>query len=75
MNNWDIALFKNFIIKERATIQVRGEFYNLFNHPSFNSVDNTAIFSSTGQQTSGTFGQIDGDYGPRQIQLAARVSF
>ena len=75
MNNWDVALFKNFIIKERATIQVRAEFYNLFNHPSFNSVDNTAIFSSAGQQTNGTFGQIDGDQGPRQIQLAARVSF
>ena len=74
-NSWDVALFKNIIFKERVAVQLRGEFYNLFNHPSFNTVDNTAIFNATGQQTSGGFGQLTGDAGPRQIQLAARVSF
>ena len=74
-NNWDVALFKNIPIKEKLTIQFRGEFYNLFNHPSFNSVDNTAMFNRTGQQTSTTLGQLVGDLGPRQIQLAARISF
>lgn len=74
-NDWDVALFKNIIFKERVSVQLRGEFYNLFNHPSFNAVDNTAIFNAAGQQTSGGFGQLSGDLGPRQIQLAARVSF
>jgi hypothetical protein len=75
VNNWDVALFKNILIKERVSVQLRGEFYNLFNHPSFNHVDNTAIFNATGQQTSGGFGQLDGDAGARQIQLAGRISF
>lgn len=74
-NNWDVALFKNILIKERLSIQLRGEFYNLFNHPSFNTVDNTAIFNATGKQTSNGFGQISGDAGPRQVQLAGRISF
>ncbi|MGH9575154.1 MAG: carboxypeptidase regulatory-like domain-containing protein [Candidatus Acidiferrales bacterium] len=32
-NNWDVAMFKNIPIKDRATFQIRAEFYNLFNHP------------------------------------------
>ncbi len=73
-NNWDVALFKNFPIRERLTIQFRTEFYNLFNHPSFNSVDNEAIYSD-GAQTNGTFGELNGDAGARQIQLSGRISF
>ena len=75
-DNYNASLFKNIIIKERVTLQLRGEFYNLFNHPSFSSVDNTAVFTTSGQQTNGTFGEINGDYfGPRQVQLAGRISF
>lgn len=78
-DNWDVALFKNIPIKERVTIQFRTEFYNLFNHPSFNSVDNEAIYkykSGIAQnQSNGTFGELDGDAGSRQIQFSARVSF
>ena len=74
-NNWDVALFKNIPIKERVTLQFRGEFYNLFNHPSFDGVDNAAIFTRTGQQTNNTLGHLNHDRGPRQIQLAARVNF
>jgi hypothetical protein len=73
-NNWDVALFKNIPIKERLTIQIRTEFYNIFNHPSFNSVDNEAIYSD-GAQTNGTFGQLNGDAGARQIQLSGRITF
>ncbi len=75
IDNYNVALFKNIIVKERVTMQLRGEFYNLFNHPSFNSVDNTAVFTTGGQQTNGTFGELNGDTGARQVQLAARISF
>jgi hypothetical protein len=75
VNNSDVALFKNIIFKERVTLQIRSEFYNVFNHPSFNSVDNTAVFTTAGEQTNGTFGQVNNDNGPRQIQLAGRISF
>jgi len=74
-NNWDVALFKNIPIKEKVTFQLRGEFYNLFNHPSFSGVDTAAQFNAAGQQTSNTFGNLTSDLGPRQIQLAGRITF
>lgn len=75
-NNWDVALFKNIHVKERVTLQLRGEFYNLFNHPSFNNVDTTAKFDATGHLVANsTLGQLTSDQGPRQIQLAGRISF
>ena len=74
-NNWDVALFKNLPIKEHVTLQIRTEFYNLLNHPSFNSVDNEAIFDRGGNQGNGTFGELNGDAGARQIQLSGRISF
>jgi hypothetical protein len=75
-NNWDVALFKNIPIKERVTIQIRTEFYNLLNHPSFNSVDNEAIYKKGNPtQTNGTFGELNADNGARQVQLSGRISF
>jgi hypothetical protein len=84
-NNWDVALFKNIPIKEHVTLQIRTEFYNLLNHPSFNSVDNEAIFKTEtqdtnknwipGAQSNGTFGSLNADAGARQIQLSGRISF
>jgi hypothetical protein len=78
-NNWDVALFKNFPIKELVTIQFRTEFYNLLNHPSFNTVDNEAIYKYKNgipaAQSNGTFGELNGDAGARQIQFSARISF
>ncbi|HEV2484048.1 MAG TPA: carboxypeptidase-like regulatory domain-containing protein [Terracidiphilus sp.] len=75
-NNWDVALFKNIPIKERVTIQIRTEFYNLLNHPSFNSVDNEALYKKgSPTQTNGTFGELNGDAGARQVQFSGRISF
>ena len=71
--------FKNIIIKERVTIQIRTEFYNLLNHPSFNSVDNEAIYKYTngvpGAQQNGTFGELNADNTARQVQFSGRISF
>jgi len=75
INNWDVALFKNIPVKERVTLQLRGEFYNMFNHHSFTTVDNTIRFDTSGQLVLGTFGQVTADRGQRQIQLAARIRF
>jgi hypothetical protein len=79
-NNWDMALFKNIPIKERLTFQLRAEFYNIFNHVSFTSVDNIAQFKYDangipGKQLSDTFGQLNAELGPRTIQLAGRITF
>jgi hypothetical protein len=75
INDWDVALFKNIPLKEKISLQIRSEFYNLFNHPSFTTVNNTATFNAKGVQTNALFGHLTADLGPRQIQLAARISF
>ena len=46
-NNWDISVIKNTRITEAAKLQIRGEFFNAFNHPQF-SAPNTS-------PTSGSF--------------------
>src|SRR5579883_3259093 len=65
LNNWDIALIKNFKISERFSAQIRGEFFNAFNHVSFDAVDDFTDDS--------TFGQLTGDHLPRNIQLGAKL--
>ena len=72
--NMDMALIKNFYpvkAHENVTVQLRGEFFNIFNHPQFG--DPTATFSS------GNFGQIRGTIGGasdyRIIQFALKLSF
>jgi len=66
--NWDLSIFKNFSITERAKAQFRAEALNAFNSPLFHS-PNTNF-------SSGTFGQINSqDNFARQLQLAIRVTF
>lgn len=74
-SNFDTALFKNLLVREKFAFQLRLETYNTFNSPEFDSVQNTATFSATGTQTDSTFGQIDGSNGPRVLQLAGRINF
>ena len=31
-NQWDLSAFKNFVIRDKASVQFRGELYNAFNH-------------------------------------------
>jgi hypothetical protein len=70
----DTGLFKNFFpLPSRETIsaQLRGEFFNVFNHPQF--ADPTATLSSS------NFGQIRGTLGGsadyRIIQLSLKLNF
>jgi hypothetical protein len=66
--NWDLSVFKNFSITEKAKAQFRAEALNGFNSPLFHSPDTN--FSS------GTFGQITTqDNFARQLQLAIRFTF
>ena len=62
-------------------MQFRWEMYNAFNHTQFDSVDTAARFDNTpnsatfGQQTSKTFGQINGATNARVMQGSLRISF
>lgn len=65
--NWDLSAIKNIRIGERVRLQLRGEFFNAFNHVNFTSL-NTNVDSSS-------FGRLTGDHLPRQIQLGAKLYF
>ncbi len=74
--NWDMGLFKDFPVRERLTVQLRGEFFNTFNHTNF-STDNTGSNAKNPVQTvsSAGFGNILAANNPRIVQLALKVLF
>ena len=66
--NWDFSAFKSFAITEKANIQFRAEFFNIFNRVQFNYPGQTFGSSS--------FGQISGQLNnPRLIQFAMKLGF
>jgi hypothetical protein len=67
INNWDTSLMRNFPVRERMNIQLRGEFYNTFNHPNFKT-PNTTLGNKL-------YGQITGDNGARVMEVALRIFF
>jgi hypothetical protein len=76
INNWDISVMRNFPFgSESRYIQLRGEFYNAFNHTQFATIDNDALFDPDGKQVNGQFGQVISTRPPRIIQLALKVYF
>jgi hypothetical protein len=75
INNWDLSLFKNFPVRERASFQLRWEMYNAFNHAQFSSVDATARFDASGKQVNTRFGAITADRDPRRMQGSLRFTF
>lgn len=76
-NVFDVSLFKNipFTADEKVRLQLRFEFYNFFNHTSFQNVDTTGRFNAAGQQVSGTFGSYTSSLDARRIVLGAKFYF
>jgi hypothetical protein len=65
----DLSLFKGFSIGGDRRIELRGEFFNAFNHPNFAN-PNADYSNPLG------FGKVTSTTGnPRQIQLAAKFYF
>ncbi|HEY6768323.1 MAG TPA: carboxypeptidase regulatory-like domain-containing protein [Candidatus Sulfotelmatobacter sp.] len=76
INNWDLALVKNIVLPHEARLVLRGEAYNAFNHTQFSTINTTPDFNpATGAQTNAQFGQVTAARDPRQLQLAARITF
>lgn len=76
-NVFDVSFYKNipFSKDERYRLQLRFEFYNFFNHASFQGVDTTARFDAAGRQVSGTFGQYTSTLDARRVVLGAKFYF
>ena len=69
--NYDLSLFKRFVLTERIGIEFRAESFNLFNRVQFGG-PNTALSTAA----NSTFGVISSQANqPRLIQFAARLKF
>lgn len=75
VNNWDVAVFKNFPIREKMRFQFRWELYNAFNHTQFSGLDTNARFDSAGNQVNARFGEYTAARNPRLMQFALRFYF
>jgi len=84
----DLTLRRQFRLTERFSLQARGDFFNIFNHPNFgnpvNYLSNTAQFGQATQTlasylgSGGQSGGLNPLYqigGPRSIQLALKLQF
>ncbi len=77
----DFAVLKETPLTERVNLQLRGEFFNIFNHPNFAlpnwfvtpGVAPTGLITQTPDQAQTNPGLGGG--GPRVIQLAAKFLF
>ena len=73
--NLDFNIVKNTKLTERITIQLRGDAFDLFNHPNFTNPGTTAGSATLGVITGGTR-TPSGDFGSsRQLQLAIKLIF
>jgi len=75
INNWDLAIFKSFPIREPFRLQFRCEMYNAFNHTQFSGVDTTARFDPNGVQVNGRFGELISADPARRMQFGLRFVF
>jgi len=66
--NWDASVIKTVPFTERVGLELRGEFFNVLNHPIF--------FISSQNINSPNFGQITQTLNlPRVVQVAAKITF
>jgi hypothetical protein len=82
--NWDISLAKTLKLTERFNLQVRGDVFNILNHPNF------SLGSASRDLSNGPLGSVGipiytpdvyesnpvmGSGGSRHIQLGAKIIF
>lgn len=90
-NNHDVSVFKNFPFTKDGTryVQIRGEFFNIFNSTQFTTINtgsvtvtpgsSTAVFNTRPAGSTAVLGSFAGEYNaardPRVIQLGIKVYF
>jgi hypothetical protein len=85
-DNWDFSIVKNTHLGERVTMQLRGEFFNILNHPHFANPFASTLFNlDPSVQSSfgcgcatpdvGAANPVIGTGGPRNIQLGLKFIF
>jgi len=85
-DNWDFSIVKNTHLGERVTMQLRGEFFNVTNHPHFANPFASTLFNlDPSVQSSfgcgcatpdvGAANPVVGTGGPRNIQFGLKFIF
>jgi hypothetical protein len=67
---WDFSVLKSVPVTDRVRMQLRGEFFNFTNTPTFGSPGSN--------RSAGNFGVVSGlaaNVDPRRVQLAAKIIF
>ena len=72
VNSWDLSLFKNFPLNDKARFQFRWELYNAFNHAQFQGMDTAARFDPAGNQVKSRFGALTSTGPGRVMQGSLR---
>jgi outer membrane receptor protein involved in Fe transport len=68
--NLDLSLAKvTSLWKERVSLEIRADAFNIFNHTQFQNIDNNILDAGS------TFGQMTTVYDPRILQLGAHLRF
>ena len=67
--NWNLGLFKDFLIKERLGFQFRCEAFDVFNHPNWNGPGNDPSNLTTFMKVTSKSGDV------RNLQLSLRFHF
>jgi hypothetical protein len=85
LNSWDLALSKEFRVKERYRFEARLDAFNAFNHTQFDGINTGAVFSGpnsttitnlANEQTNRTgFGAVTSVRLPRNLQWSLRFAF
>ena len=84
LTNVDFSVAKNWKVREKYGIQFRAEMFNLFNTTNFDGFNSGlgASFNTAGQFTGftntgsgGSFGILNHDRGPRNIQFGIKFTF
>lgn len=84
ISQMDMAVSRRFALGERLKLQLRGEAFNVFNHPNFGQPVTRINFPTFGRSQSMLNKSLGFDAGlnplyqiggPRSIQLAARLQF
>jgi len=73
---WDFAAIKNVKIAEQVSFQLRGEFFNIFNHENFGAFTGNGVAQAVNTSFgTASFGQVTGGHEPRIVQVAAKLNF
>ena len=77
--NFTTSLYKSFVITEHAHFELRFESFNTFNHSEPSGLNTgytpqNGLFSTSLNQGN-TFGQVNGTFDPRVLELGGKLIF